>query len=48
MRVLHYNQDGRYVSISIAGGHQLIGGRRCTGMLIAKSNQGWVKLIWNQ
>ena len=48
MRVLHYNSDGCCVSIGIAGDHQLTGARLYTGVSIAKTNQGWTKLIWNQ
>ena len=44
-RVLHYNRYRRRVSISVAGDHQLTGARLCTRMLIAKTNQGWNKLI---
>ena len=48
MRLLSYNNDGRRVSISIAGSHQLTGARLCTGVSITKFNEGWAKLIWNQ
>ena len=48
MRVLYYNNDGRSVSIGIAGDHQLTGARLCTAVSIVKTNQGWVKLIWHQ
>ena len=48
MRVLHYNGDGRHVSIGIAGDYQLSGARICTGVSVAKSNNGWIKLVWNQ
>ena len=48
MRVLNYNNDGRHVIIGIKGDHQLIGARLCTEVLITKSNEGLVKLIWNQ
>lgn len=45
VRVLHYNGDGHHVGIGIAGDHQLTGGRLCTGVSVAKSNQGWVKIV---
>ena len=48
MRVLYYNNDGRRVSIGIAGDHQLTGARLCTAVLIVETNQGFVKLIWHQ
>ena len=48
MRVLYYNNDGRSVSIGIAGDHQLTAARLCTAVSIVKTNQGWVKLIWHQ
>ena len=47
MRVLYYNGDSRRVSIGIAGNHQLIVARLCTAVSIAKTNHGWVKLIWH-
>ena len=48
MRILYYNNDGRRVSIGITGDHQLTGARLCTAVSMAKTNQGWVKLIWHQ
>ena len=48
MRVLHYNSNGRRVSIGIAGDQQLTDARLCTGVSIAKTIQCWSKLIWNQ
>ena len=48
MRVLYYNNDGRSVSIGIAGDHQLTGARLCTAVWIVETNQGLVKLIWHQ
>ena len=44
-RVLNYNSDGRQVSIGITSDHQLTGARLYTGVSIAKTNQGLVKLI---
>ena len=48
MRVLYYNDDGRRVSIGIAGDHQLTGARLCTAVSVVETNQGFVKLIWHQ
>ena len=48
MRVLHYNNNGRSVSIGIAGDHQLTGAPLCTAVSVAKSNRGLVKLFWHQ
>ena len=48
MGLLSYNNDGRRISIGIDGDHQLTGARLCTGVLITKSNKGWVKFSWNQ
>ena len=48
MRVLYYTSDGRHVNIGIAGDHQLTGIQLCTAILIAKTNQRFVKLIWHQ
>ena len=48
MRVLYYNNDGRRVSIGIAGDHQLTGARLCTAVSVVETNQGLVKLIWHQ
>ena len=48
MRVLYYNSDGQRFSIGIAGDHQLTGARLYTSVLIAKTNQGYAKLIWHQ
>ena len=47
MQVLYCKSDRRRVSIGIAGDHQLTGARLCTAVSIAKTNQGWVKLIWH-
>ena len=48
MRVLYYNDDGRRVSIGIAGDHQLAGAGLCTAVSVVETNQGFVKLIWYQ
>ena len=40
MRVLYYNDDGRRVSIGIAGDHQLTGARLCTAASMVETNQG--------
>ena len=48
MRLLKYNDDGRRVSIGIAGDHQLTGAPLCTSVSITKSNRGLVKLFWYQ
>ena len=48
MRVLYYNNDGRRVSIGIAGDHQLTGAKLCTAVSIVETNQDFVKLIWHQ
>ena len=48
MQVLYYNNDGRSVSIGIAGDHQLTGAKLYTAVSIVKTNQRWVKLIWYQ
>ena len=48
MRILHYNSDRRRVNIGITGDHQLTWASLHTGVLKTKSNEGWVKLIWNQ
>ena len=48
MLILYFNSDGKRVSIGIAGDHQLTGNRLCTGCSVAKSNIGWIKLIWPQ
>ena len=45
---LHYNRDERRVSIGIARDYLLTGARLCTGILIAKTNQGWTKIVYNQ
>ena len=47
MRVLYYNNDGRRVSIGIAGDHQLTGARLCTAVLVVETSQGLVRLIWH-
>ena len=47
MRVLYYNDDGRRVSIGIAGDHQLRGARFSTAVSVVETNQGFVKLIWH-
>ena len=48
MKILYFNSDGKQFSIGIAGDHQLTGNRLCTGCSVAKSNVGWIKLIWPQ
>ena len=42
MRVLYYKDDGRCVSIGIAGDHQLTRARLCTAVSIVETNQGFV------
>ena len=48
MLILYFNSDGKRVSIGIAGDHQITGNRLCTGVTVAKSSVGWIKLIWYQ
>ena len=48
MLILYFNSDDKRISIGIAGDHQLIGNRLCTRCTLAKSNVGWIKLIWPQ
>ena len=48
MKILYFNYDGRQVSIRTAGDHQLTGNRLCCGCSVAKSNLGWIKLLWLQ
>ena len=48
MRIIYFNADGKRVRIGIAGDHHLTGNRLCCGCSVAKSSQGWVKLLWAQ
>ena len=48
MRIQYFNDDGRRVSIGIAGDHQLTGNILCCGYSVAKSSHGWIKLLWPQ
>ena len=48
MRIIYFNPDERQVSIGIAGDHQLTGNILCCGCSVAKSNLGWIKLLWAQ
>ena len=48
MKIIYFNYDGRQVSIGIVGDHQLTGNRLCCGCSVAKSNLGWIKLLWPQ
>ena len=48
MKILYFNPDGRQVIIGIVGDHQLTGNRLCYGCSVAKSNLGWIKLLWPQ
>ena len=47
-RIIYFNADGKQVRIGIAGNHQLTGNRLCCGCSVAKSNLGWIKLMWAQ
>ena len=48
MRIIYFNADGKRVRIGIAGDHHLTGNKVCFGCSIAKSNLGWIKLLWAQ
>ena len=48
MKIIYFNADGRQVSTGIAGDHQLTGNRLCCECSVAKSNLGWIKLLWPQ
>ena len=48
MRIIYFNSDGKWVSIGIAGDHQLTGNKLCCGCSVAKSSHGWIKLYWPQ
>ena len=48
MLILYFSNDGKRVSIGITVDHQLVDNRLCTGCTLAKSNVGWIKLIWPQ
>ena len=48
MRIMYFNADGRQVRIGIAGDHHLEGNRLCCGCFVAKTDLGWVKLMWAQ
>ena len=48
MRIIYYNADGKQVRIGIVGDHRLTGNRLCFGCSVAKSNLGWIKLMWAQ
>ena len=48
MRIIYFNADGKQVRIDIARDHQLTGNRLCCGSSVAKSNLGWIKLMWAQ
>ena len=48
MKIIYFNADGKQVRIRIAGDHQLTGNRLCCGCSVAKSNLGWIKLMWAQ
>ena len=48
MKIIYFNADGKQVSIGIAGDHQLTGNILCCGCSVAKSNLGWIKLLWPQ
>ena len=39
-KILYFNNDGKRVSIGIAGDHQLTGNRLCYGYSVAKSSVG--------
>ena len=45
IKILYFNNDGKRVSIGIAGDHQLTGNRLCCGCSVAKSSHGWIKLL---
>ena len=47
-KILYFNNNGKYVSIGIAGDHLLTGNKLCCGYLVAKSGVGWIKLMWPQ
>ena len=40
MKILYFNNDGKRVSIRIAGDHQLKGNKLCCGCSVAKSSVG--------
>ena len=46
MRIMYFNDDGKRVSIGIAGDHILTGNRLCCQCSVAKSSHGMIKLIW--
>ena len=48
MKIMYFNADGRQVRIKIAGDHHLEGNRLCCGCSVAKTDLGWVKLMWTQ
>ena len=48
MRIFYFNDDGKRVSIRIAGDYQLMGNRLCCGCSVAKSSIEWIKLLWPQ
>ena len=48
MSILYFNDNGKRVSIGIAGDHQLTGNRLCHGCSVAKSSVGWINLLWPQ
>ena len=48
MKIFYFNPDGKQVSIGVVGGHQLTGNKLWCRCSVAKSNHGWIKLIWAQ
>ena len=46
MKVIYFNNDGKRISIEIAGDHQLTGNRLCCGYSVVKSSVGWIKWMW--
>ena len=47
-KIIYFNNNGKRVSIGIAGDHQLTGNRLCCGCSVAKSSVGCIKLLWPQ
>ena len=48
MKILYFNNNGKFVSINIARDHQLTDNRLCCGCSVVKSSVKSIKLYWPQ